>query len=584
MRTLYLLFVLSYIPISQLFAETLSPPTVTSKTIPDTCSLGVGAIDLTVSGDFPPFTFQWSNGATTEDLVDITDGDYNVIVTNANGESTAHFVTVANIMRKPQFNTQFNINDGCDDHVNGSASVIMTPPIPGATFLWNTGETTQSIHNIPGGHYSVTVSIGSCSHSKKVQVLQFLNLPSVTSTTENSICGLSDGSIDINVHGELEPYLFEWSTGETTEDLTNALPGNYTVTVTDANGCSAVTTLNVANNSSSFSLAGAALPNNNCAVENGSVNLTVSPAGAYTFLWSNGETTEDLGNLPSGTYTLLVTSSANGCSASDAVLITQKELVASFALEQPDCARNTGSILIQNVLDATLPIQYTLQGGSQQASGNLFSNLTPGDYTIEIEDADGCTTSVSATIDPAPSFQITVEPQITISLGESYQIDPSVNIDPSEIAQVIWTPATGLSCSTCLSTMVEMPMTTQQYRLDVMTKAGCRDDATLILKVDKQVNVYIPNIFSPNGDGENEGFTVFAEWSGVRSVKTLQIFSRWGEQIFVRENFPPNDPALGWDGRFKGVEMNPGVFVYYALVELVNGQEVVYKGDVTLMR
>ncbi|MBN8678539.1 MAG: gliding motility-associated C-terminal domain-containing protein [Chitinophagales bacterium] len=94
----------------------------------------------------------------------------------------------------------------------------------------------------------------------------------------------------------------------------------------------------------------------------------------------------------------------------------------------------------------------------------------------------------------------------------------------------------------------------------------------------------MPNIFSPNGDGENEGFTVFAEWSGVRSVKTLQIFSRWGEQIFVRENFPPNDPALGWDGRFKGVEMNPGVFVYYALVELVNGQEVVYKGDVTLMR
>jgi gliding motility-associated-like protein len=96
--------------------------------------------------------------------------------------------------------------------------------------------------------------------------------------------------------------------------------------------------------------------------------------------------------------------------------------------------------------------------------------------------------------------------------------------------------------------------------------------------------VYIPNIFSPNDDGENDWFTVYADLKGVKQVKQFQIFDRWGDQVFQRENFQPNDPTLGWDGRYRGQEMNPAVFVYYAIVEFIDGQEVLFKGDVTLMR
>jgi gliding motility-associated-like protein len=181
-------------------------------------------------------------------------------------------------------------------------------------------------------------------------------------------------------------------------------------------------------------------------------------------------------------------------------------------------------------------------------------------------------------------FKVTVDPQVTVQLGESYLVNATINVPQSEIAQITWTPPTWLSCDTCLSTRIDTPLHTQLYRILVVTNEGCRDDAPLLLRVNKQVNVYIPNIFSPNSDGENDGFTVYADIRGVKQVKLFQIYSRWGEQVFVRENFQPNDPTLGWDGRFRGQDMNPAVFVYYAVVEFIDGQEVLFKGDVTIER
>ncbi|MBK6995741.1 MAG: gliding motility-associated C-terminal domain-containing protein [Lewinellaceae bacterium] len=179
---------------------------------------------------------------------------------------------------------------------------------------------------------------------------------------------------------------------------------------------------------------------------------------------------------------------------------------------------------------------------------------------------------------------MTVEPQITVQLGESYQVDATVNIPLDEISEITWTPPIYLSCDTCLSTRIDTPLHTQAYRILVVNKAGCRDEAPLLVRVNKQVGVYIPNIFSPDNSDENNRFTVYADMRGVKQVKLFQIFDRWGNQVFQRENFQPNDPTLGWDGRFRGQDMNPAVFVYYAIVEFIDGQEVLYKGDVTINR
>jgi len=117
----------------------------------------------------------------------------------------------------------------------------------------------------------------------------------------------------------------------------------------------------------------------------------------------------------------------------------------------------------------------------------------------------------------------------------------------------------------------------------VMDTNGCMGTARLVLNIIKDFQVYIPNVFSPNGDGSNDWFTIFTN-EEIKEIVELEIFDRWGNNVFAKAKFPPNDPLLGWDGNFKNKEMNPAVFAYRAVVRDSSDELHHYKGDVTLIR
>jgi gliding motility-associated-like protein len=198
-------------------------------------------------------------------------------------------------------------------------------------------------------------------------------------------------------------------------------------------------------------------------------------------------------------------------------------------------------------------------------------------------DANGCTATLPASVIAPPPFEIIVEPRIDILFGDSIQINTEVSVPISELADVFWKPSYGLSCDTCLNPIAK-PFTSVQYNITATNLAGCKATARVLLVVDKELNIYIPNIFSPDGDNENDVFMIFSDDRSVVKIKSFQIFSRWGELVSEHYDFLPNDPAYGWDGKHRGQDMNPAVFVWYAVIELVDGQEVLYEGDVTLMR
>ncbi len=287
-------------------------------------------------------------------------------------------------------------------------------------------------------------------------------------------------------------------------------------------------------------------------------------------------------NLP-GTYLLTVTNPVNGCTDSDDVLIAPDEPVATAVINQPPCFGDKGSILITDVTGGKPPIKYSINGGQQFTTQNLFANLAPGPYTILVVDATGCSTTVDAEVKEGDLVEISLEPKVLLKLGDSYQINTQINIPLDEIGSIIWKPGTGLSCDTCLNP-VATPLTSTLYRIRVTNKVGCEDSAPLLLAVNKQVDVYVPNIFSPDGDGENDLFTIYADPNGVKNIKSFQIYSRWGELVYEHYDFQPNSPTIGWDGKHRGAEMNPGVFVWYAILEFADGTEVLFKGDVTLKR
>jgi gliding motility-associated-like protein len=311
--------------------------------------------------------------------------------------------------------------------------------------------------------------------------------------------------------------------------------------------------------------------------------------GTITFLWStsNGNfvtganSATPLISKP-GTYKLVVTDPANGCSDTDEVVVAPIDPTATATVVQPPCYGDKGSIEVDEVIGGVPPVEFSLNNGPFTTQ-NFFPNLPPGPYTLVVQDAEGCSTTLSAVLVEPDEFQILVTPEVKIDLGETYEIITIINVPLSDIQSVQWTPSTGLSCDTCLN-LVAAPFISTQYKVEVTTEAGCRDDAVLRLLVNRQVDVYIPNVFSPNGDGENDRFTVYADLKGVSKIHYLQVYSRWGELLWEREHFQPNLEELGWDGKYKDQDMNPAVFVYQALIEFIDGRKELFKGDVTIER
>jgi gliding motility-associated-like protein len=278
----------------------------------------------------------------------------------------------------------------------------------------------------------------------------------------------------------------------------------------------------------------------------------------------------------------LVTNPGNGCIDTDEVLITPREPEATTVVKQPACFGQKGSILIEKVTGGKPPLRYSLNGGPFSGQ-NLYTSLEPGTYSIYIVDANDCNTTVDVTIEPGDIFDLTLEPKVTMKLGDSYQINTQINVPLSDIQSILWTPGNGLSCDTCLSPLAT-PAQTTLYRLTASNKNGCEDTAPLLLIVDRRPEIYVPNIFSPNGDGKNDVFTIYADTRMVKNIKSFQVFSRWGEVVYEYYNFEPNNPAFGWDGKHRGQELTPAVFAWYAVVEFVDGSELLLEGDVTLHR
>ena len=299
--------------------DEIVPLGVTATPTAATCGLENGSVDLTITGGSPPFTFQWSNGTTTEDLTDVAPGLYTVLITDFTGCIATAEATVANNNVPINITAAITNNTSCSTN-NGGIDITIDPS--GAYDIsWSNGETTEDLTNVAAGTYTVVVSAGvDCQSSTTFTVENDTEAPDISEEITAAICGEANGAIDLTISGAPMPYTFVWSNTATTEDLVDLLPDTYTVTVTAGNDCTAEATFNVTNNSSSFTLSGVETPLTSCTSDNGAIDLTITPTGIYTIAWSHGPTSEDLTNLPAGTYEVVVTESGS-CSASATFII-----------------------------------------------------------------------------------------------------------------------------------------------------------------------------------------------------------------------------------------------------------------------
>lgn len=307
----------------------------------------------------------------------------------------------------------------CSGNSNGSISMAITGGAAPYSWTWNrtnpvggpTNGTGTNITGLSAGTYAVTVTdANNCTGTFTSLVSQPASL-SVTSSQVNVGCfGQSTGSINITVSGGTAPYTYNWTditTAPEPEDRTNLAAGTYTVTVTDAAGCtSAPLSVTITQPAAALGLSAVATNVTCNGLGNGNINLTVTGGTApYTYLWSNGATTEDISGLVPGTYSVTVTD-ANGCTATLSRGITQPNpLTLTVSAVNPTCAALNppaystfdGSITL-SVSGGTGPFTFNWDDLTTPPEPQNRANLGPGTYNVTVTDANGCTKSASVTL------------------------------------------------------------------------------------------------------------------------------------------------------------------------------------------
>ncbi|MCF8374367.1 MAG: SprB repeat-containing protein [Bacteroidales bacterium] len=309
-----------------------------------------GYIDLTVSGT-SPFSILWSNSSTTEDISNLSDGIYSVTVSNANCSLIDTFM----YEQSPQiFITEDSTNIYCFGGSSGEVAVFVTGGTGNYFYQWSNGGTDSIVENLSPGTYLYTVSDdNNCSFNGSMVLTQPNTALTASYISQNVSCIYgNDGFIDLTVSGGTTPYSFQWSNGLVAQDLYNITAGQFSVTITDMNGCEYTLAIEITMPAQPIAIAVDQTNVSYAGASDGAIDITVSGGTPpYTYLWNAGQTTEDLQNLPVATYFLTVTD-ANGCKKTKAVAISQPSQIGAneiggYTLEvTPNPANDIATILL----------------------------------------------------------------------------------------------------------------------------------------------------------------------------------------------------------------------------------------------
>jgi hypothetical protein len=345
-----------------------------------------GAVQVTVTGGTPPFAFSWSDGATTEDRTGLSADTYGVTVTDANGCTANTSVTISAPMALDLQGDVTNVS--CNGDASGSIVVTASGGTPNYAYAWADGSANRIRNNLAAGDYTVTATDAlGCSLVASYSVTQPTAIALSGVTTDVDCFGGNDGTINLTVIGGSPAYIYRWSNGARTEDISGLVAGSYGVTITDGNDCTETATFTI---TEPTDITLSATPTNiNCGGGGfGAIAVTTNGGTQpYAFLWSNGATTEDLNSLTEGTYSLTVTD-ANGCAKTISAEVDEPRALNGFAQITPVACQGeaTGAINLTAEF-GTQPYIYQWDNGAVTED---IMNLTAGNYTVTVTDANGC--------------------------------------------------------------------------------------------------------------------------------------------------------------------------------------------------
>ncbi|MEL6132435.1 MAG: T9SS type A sorting domain-containing protein, partial [Bacteroidota bacterium] len=357
-----------------------------------------GGMTAMTTGGTPPYSYLWSNTATTTSITGVAAGGYTVSVTDANGCITTDSSTVT----EPtilQASVLVDSNATCNGFPDAGMKANATGGTTPYNYIWNNTAITASITGVVAGTYTVTITdANGCMASDSSTSTEPASLTLTTFVDSNATCtGFADGGATVSVTGGTTPYNYLWNNSATTASITGVAEGTYTVTVTDANGCTSNDSGTI---TASSNISAAVVVDSNASC-NGFLDGGLTASGSngippYTYQWNNSATTAAITGVASGSYTVTITD-ANGCIASASGTVTEPAiLTAQFAIDaQVSCNGLSDGILSVSGQGGTAPYTFLW---SNADTATTISNLSAGNYGMTITDANGCTGVGSETI------------------------------------------------------------------------------------------------------------------------------------------------------------------------------------------
>lgn len=559
--------------------------------------VGSGTINSNPSGGTPAYAFSWTpNVSTGANATGLTVGSYTINVTDANGCTAS---TVTAITQPAQLNAVmgFPVNITCFGDNDGSIMASATGGTPAYSFSWApSGGNAPLANSLTAGIYTVTVTdANGCTATGSVAITQPAAALSVQLIVGNEVAcnGGSTGSAIASVTGGSPNYTYNWTGGQTDITATGLTAGNYTCSITDASGCTAVASIQITQPN--------AIILNTLTTEttcNGGDNglANVIPAGGvmpYTYSWSNNATTPSISGLTAGLYVITIID-ANGCHADANVTVTQPPpIIVSFGADTiKECAP-----LCTDFNQMSTDPNYALVKWDWSFGDNSTDTVAsprhcytaPGLYnvTLMVTDNKGCTGTLTIPnmIDvyngPTPSF--VMSPQPTTILNPDIQFSDKSTDPYGAIQSWFWEfndPLNKLTNTSKLQDPKHKYSDTGTYcvNLTVSNLHGCKDSVTECLVISNDYTLYIPSAFSPNGDGIND---VFQPKGGAISQFSMYIFDRWGTLIYQT-----TDINKGWDGTVNGGSTICPIDTYVYEINVTDSfnNQHNYIGKVTLIK
>lgn len=544
-----------------------------------------GSATITITGGgTAPYTYLWSGSQTTNSIQGLSAGIYNVTAFDSEG----CFVNASYTITAPDsfiIDLTNVVNASCFNTSDGSATATVGGVTTGYSFVWSNGEVGSVASSLPYGNNFVTVTVDSsgCVQTKAINITYPPRFTLTTTVTAPICYGGADGeaAVTVSATGGTPPFFFQWSNGQQTAQAVNLFGGQtYYVTVTDASaaGCPEFDTITVPQ-PDSLTINLNSTPVSCYGETDGSIRVDVAGGTPpYSYSWSNGGQSFQQSNLPTGSYSVTITDN-NGCSSAFNNINIDEPLTPitwDTAVVNVSCpGKNDGAIFV-TALGGTPPYIFSLNNGNFTNADGNFLTLQEGVYELAVIDANGCQVTGEIEITAPDGFELMFDPKFdSIQLGQTYTMDP-ILVPSVGNYSYSWQPANSLDCDTCQNPEAS-PIQTTVYQLTVFDENNCPRLAQFTLFVQNQLLLYIPNAFSPNGDGLNDLFQVYAP--GATGVQ-MKIFNRWGEKVYDYEG----DLTGGWNGFYKGDLAQIDVYIYYVEVIYQDGQKIAKEGSITIVK